>query len=307
IVDVYAVPIGWWRGNGTVEYFRDRLGFTYHGTGDLPENFVYNTGSEVHFLRRLVSTFLSPLAAGYLFVVALLLAPYRRLALVLGAVAFAGLLFTFSRSSLLALAAGVVVLALVRRSPRPLALAVLVVAVSVGWAHLFPHVGPTGRWTAQDLVLQRQIAAKKGPTGGATSLGESSISSHLTNLREGVRAVLDHPQGYGLGNAGEVASRAGTHLYAGESNYTELGVETGLLGALLWIAWGLAVLVGLVRSRAAGAAAAFAAVLVLAVQTDVLGDPWIAYCVWALAGGLLVPTMERSWRSIPESTLATST
>ena len=32
-----------------------------------------------------------------------------------------------------------------------------------------------------------------------------------------------------------------------------------------------------------GVAAAFVAVLALAVQTDVIGDPWVAYCVWAFA------------------------
>ena len=34
-------------------------------------------------------------------------------------------------------------------------------------------------------------------------------------------------------------------------------------------------------------AIAFAAVLALAIQTDVIGDPWVAYCVWALAGALV--------------------
>ena len=67
--------------------------------------------------------------------------------------------------------------------------------------------------------------------------------------------------------------------------------EAGLLGSLLWTAWGFALLAGLVltarRTRdwaAAGVAAALAAALVLAVQTDVIGDPWMAYCLWALAG-----------------------
>ena len=59
--------------------------------------------------------------------------------------------------------------------------------------------------------------------------------------------MIHHPQGYGLGNVGQTASRTGTPLKAGESNYTELGVELGVLGALLWIAWGLAVLA---RARA---------------------------------------------------------
>ena len=64
--------------------------------------------------------------------------------------------------------------------------------------------------------------------------------------------MIHHPQGYGLGNVGQTASRTGTPLKAGESNYTELGVELGVLGALLWIAWGLAMLAGLV-AQARGA------------------------------------------------------
>ena len=51
--------------------------------------------------------------------------------------------------------------------------------------------------------------------------------------------MVHHPQGYGLGNVGQTASRTNTPIKAGESNYTELGVELGVLGALLWIAWGL--------------------------------------------------------------------
>jgi hypothetical protein len=106
LVDVYAVSIGWWRTNGVIDYFHRHLGYDYHGTGvrldehgavyGLPENFIYNVGGDKPFLRRLVSTFLSPLASGYLFVVALLVAVAamrrRALTLALGTLAAAGLL-----------------------------------------------------------------------------------------------------------------------------------------------------------------------------------------------------------------------
>jgi hypothetical protein len=125
---------------------------------------------------------------------------------------------------------------------------------------------------------------------GTVSLGEPSIRSHLDSLRDGIRTVIHHAQGFGLGNAGTTAQRFGVTLKAGESNYTELGVETGLAGALLFIAWSLALFVGLVRAAlhgdlfAAGVAAAFTATLALAVQTDAIGVPWLAYALWWLAG-----------------------
>jgi O-Antigen ligase len=297
LLDDFFVPISWWRDSAVVDYFHKQLGYDYHGTGGLPENFVFNNGGDAEgFSRRLVSTFLGPLASAYTFVVALLLgaALLRRLRILipLSVVIFAGLLFTFSRSSLLALAAGFVVLAFVMRRWWPIAAAIATLAVSVAWVHVFPHVAPQGKWTQQDLVQQRNNAKNQpGASGSAGSIDEPSIHSHWISLRAGVRTVVHHPQGFGLGNAGQTASRTGTTIKAGESNYTEIGAETGLLGALLWIAWELALFVGLVttawRTRwwaSAGIAAAFGATLVLAVQTDVIGDPWMAYCVWAFAG-----------------------
>src|SRR5207253_6882201 len=195
LLDDFLIPISWWRGSAVVDYFHKQLGYDYHGTGGLPDNFIYNTGSEDHFLRRLVSVFLGPLASAYLFVVALLLgaALWRRVRLlaVLSAVVVAGLLFTFSRSSLLALAAGLVVLGFVARRWWPLAAAVVTIALSVAWVHVFPHVAPEGKWTKQDLVLQRNIAKQRpGASGSAGSINEPSIHSHWVSLREGIRTVI---------------------------------------------------------------------------------------------------------------------
>src|SRR5437588_341838 len=83
LIDEYTIPVEWWRHSGAVGYFNDQLGFNYHGPGGLPENFAFNT-SHNELFRRLVSTFISPLAAAYMFVVALLLAPVRRFAAPLG-------------------------------------------------------------------------------------------------------------------------------------------------------------------------------------------------------------------------------
>jgi hypothetical protein len=298
LVEEYAVSLDWWARHGAVGYFHDQLGFDYHGPRRLPENFVFNSGNEQELARRLVSTFLSPLGASYLFVVGLLVAACvrarRRLALALGGLIAVGLLFTFSRASIAAAALGLCVVALMLRRPWAIAAAAVLAVAGVGFAKVFPDVAPRAHWTKQELVEQRKHAEESGGTSG-TGLGESSTRSHLTNLREGVRTVAHHPEGFGLGNAGMVASRTHVELKAGESTYTELGVETGLLGALAFIAWNLALLQGLLRRArerelaVAAAVASLVAVLALGIQTDVIGVPWLALCLWWLAGSLLTP------------------
>jgi hypothetical protein len=293
LIDVYAIDLDWWRRNGTVGYFRDQLKYPYGpGLSHLPENFVYNTGNEQELTRRLISTLLSPLGAAYLCAVALLLAPRTRAAIPFAVVAAVGLLWTHTRAAVVGLAVGFVVLAAVCRRPRPLVAGAATLVAGFVLLALFPDIGPRAHFTHAELTYQRAHASASGPT-----TLEPSTESHLGNLREGLTTVVHHPQGFGLGNAGEVAFREGVPLKAGESNYTELGVETGLLGALLFIAWNLALLVYLARRREGALAAALAAVLFVAIQTDAYGIPWLACCVWWLAGSGLTgsaPTGSRS-------------
>ena len=298
LLDVYLVPLQWWRDSGVPGWYEEQLSLDYAGLSGLPENWVYNTGDEQNPIRRLVSTFLSPLASAYLLVVVLLLLaarPRSRATVAAAAVAYAGLLLTHTRAAYLALAGGLVVLALVRRRTWPVLLAAGSLAVSLAFVAAYEHVGPSTSYTPAELEYLRKNAAQSpGASSDPLSGGESSTASHLRNLRDGIEAVLRHPQGYGLGNAGTVAKRTGVEIRAGESTYTEIGVETGLAGMLLFAAWSLAVLAGLLR-RSPGLAAAFAAVLALALQTDVLGVHWLAYCVWAAAGaGLRLPVAGRA-------------
>ena len=282
LVDVYAVPLSFWR--HAAGWFSDQLGLTYTGVSGLPENFDYNAGGGVVF-RRLTSTFLSPLATSYLLVVALFFVPIRRRwGLPLALLLFAALLWTHTRSALVALAAVLVLRALLRRSVRPLGWAVVVASIGLAFVGGYDHFGPRTHFTASELKVQEQIARSHPQVSNdPTSLNESSTSEHLASLRDGARTVLRHPWGFGLGNAGVTAARTHVAVKAGESTYTELGVETGLAGALLFIAWSLALFRSALRN-VAWIASAFAAVLVLGLQTDVIGVPWIAVVVWALAG-----------------------
>jgi hypothetical protein len=307
LIEVYAVPIEWWRHSGAVGYFHRELGYDYHGPAGLPENFAFNTSDGL--FRRLVSTFVSPLASAYMLVVALLLvaADRRRswLGYALGAVCAVGLLWTFSRSSFVALAGGLVILALAIRRWWPVAAAVVVAVGGLAFASVFHDIAPRTHWFASDLPYQEAQARAKGPLPrssglkGTVSIGEPSLRSHWESLEAGIHTVTHHPQGYGLGNAGTTAQRFGVELEAGESNYTELGAETGLAGALLFIAWSLALFGALLAAAwrgcrpAAAVAAAVAAVLALAIQTDVIGVPWLAYGLWWLAGSALTVGREQ--------------
>ena len=281
LLDVYLVPLSFWR--HARGWYVDQLGLNYHGLSGLPENFVYNAGNGNVF-RRLTSTFLSPLATGYLLVVALLAVPYRRrLGLALGALLFAALLWTHTRAGLAAFAVGLVVVALLRRAFAPLALAVLVGVLGFVFVKEYDHFGPRTHFTAPELHYQ-ETHAKTHPSNSndAASANESSTSEHVSSLRDGLRTAFHHPYGFGLGNAGVTAERTKVKVEAGESTYTELAVETGIAGALVFVGWSLLVLRRL--GPEPWLAAAFAAVLFLGLQTDIIGIPWIAVVVWALAG-----------------------
>jgi hypothetical protein len=300
LVDVYAVSLAWWR--LSAGWFQHQLGLDYGpGLSHLPENFVYNAGNNVVF-RRLTSTFLSPLATAYLLVVAMFFIPLRRRwGIALGALLFAAVLWSHTRAAVVALAAGLVLLAVVRRRPQLLGWAVAVVVVAFAFVKGYDHFAPRTHFTAAEKIVQeRNGAGAQDVSHDPTSVGESSTSEHLASLRDGAKTVLKHPWGFGLGNSGVTAMRTDVGIKAGESTYTELGVETGLVGGLVFIAWSLALLRGTLR-RYAWLGAAFAAVLVLGLQTDVIGVPWIAVVVWAAVGDVVYREQIQSPRPISPS------
>jgi hypothetical protein len=287
LIDVYLVPLRWWRDSGVPGWFGDQLGLEYKGISGLPENWIFNTGDETNPIRRLVSGFLSPLATSYVLVMVLLYLVARRRTwwtVTFGAIAYAGLLWTHTRAAYLALALGLVVLAAAQRRFLPVALAVASLVIGVGFVKAFPHIGPSTSYTQSELEYLRDKGRQNpGVSDDPLSAGDASTSSHLRNLRDGIRTVVHHPLGFGLGNAGISASRTGVDLKAGESTYTELGVELGVAGVVVFLGWLLAVLLALWR-RSAWLSAAWVAMLAIGVQTDVIGVHWIAYVLFALAG-----------------------
>jgi hypothetical protein len=287
LLDLAFVSLQAWRESGVPGWYREQLGLDYEGLSGLPENWVFNTGNEENPIRRLVSTFLSPLASAYALVVALIYVlsrPFRWWWGLLAVLFYVALLYAHTRAAFAALAFGLVVLAIAQRRAAPAVIAAATVVVGALFLVAYPTIGPSTSYTPEELEWLRENAEQEGDESGGPLAGDDSSSeSHWRNLRDGVRVVLEHPQGHGLGNAGVVAKRTGVEIRAGESTYTELGVDTGVAGAVAFILWGLAVLAGLWR-REAWLAAAFATVLVLGLQTDVIGIHWLALTSWAAAG-----------------------
>ena len=287
LVDLALVSLQAWRDSGVPGWYREGLGLDYEGLSGLPENWVYNTGDENNPIRRLVSTFLSPLASAYALVVALIYVvsrPFHWWWGLLGMLLYVALLYTHTRAALAALAFGLVVLALAQRRVAPAVLAAASVASGALFLAVYPSIGPSTSYTLEELEFLRENAQQQGGTSGDPfGSGEASTQSHWRNLRDGVRVVIEHPQGYGLGNAGVVAKRTGVEIRAGESTYTELGVDAGIAGMLAFVLWNLALLAGLWR-REAWIAASLATVLLIGLQTDVIGIHWIAFTVWVAAG-----------------------
>jgi hypothetical protein len=259
-----------------------------------------------------VSFFLSPLAAAYFFVVAISLAAAgiavetRQRLLVLGAsaTAFVGLLFAFTRSALVALPVGLLLLALASRRRAILGLAVATAAAAVGFVALYPDVAPRTHFLASDLAFQQRHAKSTGalpkgqPLQTSATFSDPSEQSHLAEVRAGGRSLLDHPQGYGVGNSGETAARFHVAPRAGESFYLELGADAGVGGLALWLLFTLLTFSGLVavvrsggstyvRRFAAGTLAAGISIALLAVISDVWGAPWLSYVLWWFSGSAL--------------------
>ncbi len=207
----------------------------------------------------------------------------RRWAPPLAALLFVALLATHTRAALLALVLGLLVLAALRRAAFPAALAVGVAVLGFAFVKTYTHVGPRAHFTATELA-QQEANAHQHPdaSNDPTSASESSAGEHFASFRAGARTALHHPWGFGLGNAGVTAVRTKVTPEAGESTYTELAVETGLLGSLVFVAWSLGLLWRL--RHVPWFAASFAAMLFVGLQTDVIGIPWIAVVVWSLAG-----------------------
>ncbi len=267
LLELWFVPSRLWVDWGIVR-FDQLLGFDYHGPGGLPENFFQSTTTGLA-LRRMVSTYLSPLGIAYTGLLVVPLAATaaaglrRRSALLwaLYTLVVIGIALSVTRLALACLAVEVLVMAVAYRRRAFLgAAAVGFVAI---WAALFvyPDYGPVVNFELTDVRPPAGAAiiglnkAPQPPTPSSSpgavaptpssapanlagdvvnrivSSDDASIQAHIAAVREGAAFVLAHPLGLGLGAS---MPRLGVATGPGESAIFQIGGEAGLLGLILF-------------------------------------------------------------------------
>jgi hypothetical protein len=294
-VEVWFIPTRAWL-DGGVNLLSSWLGFTYHGPGGLPENFFQPAGQAL-FIRRMVSTYVSPLPIAYtgllvLPVAAGLLlvkrASDRATMLRVGFLAFLtiGVLLSITRLAMLLLVAEFFVLAVIWRRrwllwATPLA-AVLVALVFVGYVRVGPLVD-----SQLNPVLHRPPGLR------IVSTRDSSLNEHSATLAFDIQYVLQHPLGTGVGTS---IHRFGTGQGIGESAYFDVFGETGFVGGLVYtLGYGLILVYGLraylwnrddplVASLPLVSLVGGLALLPITLTSDVWSDPSLTYLLWWSAG-----------------------
>ena len=302
VYELFFVPTRTWIDWG-VNDFSAWLGFRYSGPGHLPENFFQTLPSGL-YLRRMASTYLSPLGIAYtgllVFPIAVLLIDRQQMrsrgalvATMALLLVITGVLFSVTRLALFMLAGEGILLALVMRRRWMVIMAPLLVGSVVALLAVYPQVGP---------AVDNNLVPGGPDRGSLLTIGDPSFIEHLKTLEADVKVAVHHPLGEGLGSAGSTANRFGTNPgsnpnYApGESALLTTFVDTGVVGGLAYLVFYLFGLLQAFRalwsavpSRIALALPMSAAVGGLALvpvmlTNDVWGDLSVLFLYWWAIG-----------------------
>ena len=237
IYELWFVPTATWLDWG-VNLFSSWLGFNYNGPAGLPANFFQSLPDGL-LLRRMVSTYISPLGIAYTgllvwpIAVVMLDRPKlsrrpRALVAVSAAFLLIGILFAVTRLALLMLAGEVVLLALLLRTRLVVALAPVVIACVAAVVFLYPQVGP---------VVDPYLLPGESHRHTILYIGDPSFAEHLGAIVADMKVVSHHPLGSGLGGsvhrfAQTTVDTAGT----GESAVLGFFGDIGFVGGVLYVA-----------------------------------------------------------------------
>ena len=294
LLDLWLVPTRTWLSWG-VNAYTTYLGFRYHGPGGLPENFFLTLGNGT-LVRRMVSTYISPLGIAY---TGLLLLPMgvvlvdrpwvkvapKWLTTGLLGLLLVGVMFSVTRLALLATIGEAALLFLLTRRWWVAMLVPILIAATALILYVYPSLGPT--------VDQNLNPGNDGHGQAAISGNDSSSREHFGYLINDLKFDIEHPLGLGTGAS---TVRYGQLVGTGESAVLGMFGDLGLVGGLLYLAlYGFSLWNGFrafraVRNRSFMAAMPLVALvgglalIPITVTSDVWGDLSVTFLFWWAAG-----------------------
>lgn len=309
LFELFFIPTRTWLDWG-VNRYTAFLGFTYHGPHGLPENF-FVTLPDGTLLRRMVSTFISPLGIAYtgllLFPLGIVLVDHQRgraksrwLAMAALSLVVVGILFALTRLAMLAMIGEACVLFVLMRRVWITALIPPLVLATLLMLYPYASLGPA-------------VQAKLNPVTRthwqwAISGNDSSATEHYDFLAADLKFDLQHPFGLGVGAS---TARYGQLVGTGESAVLGMFGDLGLLGGLAYLAfYGLALWNGYMAFRSAPrgslsaslpavAAVGGLALIPVSMTSDLWGDLSVTFLFWWAAGASATLASNRSKRSAP--------
>ena len=298
LMELWFVPTRVWIDWG-VNRYTSFLGFTYHGPRGLPENF-FVTLPDGTLLRRMVSTYISPLGIAYtgilLFPMGVALidhyAAARRARWLAGAaltLLTAGVLLSVTRLALLAILGEAVLLAVVMRRRWLIAIIPILIVCVIAIFYPYSSMGPA---VNRDLAVVQRSGWQWIITGTGTG-ADTSTQEHYDYVLRDLKVDLEHPLGLGTGAS---TVRYGQLVGTGESAVLGVFGDLGVAGGAVYVAlyllaiWNGFRAYGMVPTRSIRAAlplTAFVGGLALfpiTATSDVWGDLSVTFLFWWAAG-----------------------
>jgi hypothetical protein len=304
LFELFFVPTRTWLDWG-VNLYTQILGFSYNGPGDLPPNF-FVTLPDGTLLRRMVSTYISPLGIAYtallLFPLGVVLVERQRagsrakwLAIAALTLVAIGLMFAVTRLAMVALIGEAALLFLLLQRAWIAALVPVLIIASVLMLYPYASLGPA--------VNRNLVEVNRSHWQLAISGNDSSTQEHYSFLVTDLKFDLKHPLGLGTGAS---VARYGQLVGTGESAVLGMFGDLGILGGALYVAFYLLALWNGYRAYRALPKESLAialpltalvgglALLPVTVTSDVWGDLAVTFLFWWAAGASATLAARRS-------------
>jgi hypothetical protein len=294
LFELFLVPTRTWLDWG-VNLYTQILGFSYEGPRGLPANF-FTTLPDGTLLRRMVSTYISPLGIAYtgllLFPLGVIFIDRQRagtrakwLAIAALTLVVVGVMFALTRLALFALVGEAALLALLLRRVRIATLVPALIVASILMLYPYASLGPA--------VDRNLTEIKRTHWQWAVSGNDSSAQEHYGFLVADLKFILQHPLGVGTGAS---VARYGQLVGTGESAVLGMFGDLGVVGGAFYVALYVLTLWNGYRAYRLGPTESLStalpmtalvgglALLPVTVTSDVWGDLSVTFLFWWAAG-----------------------